>query len=211
MTVEAAAAAVTLHRALPAEEAARGDFYALLGRLFHSPPDAALLGRLGAADALSQEGDPQLAGTWQRLIDASSIMDADAAAEEYEKLFVGVGKARVSLYAGYYAGAPSIAHPRVRLQAELAAMGLAAKSGLAEPEDHFAGLFDVMRVLVAGGAGRDPAPVAEQKRFFEAFVQPAAGKFLAAVGAAPEANYYRAVAAFTAAFLALEAESFQLD
>jgi TorA maturation chaperone TorD len=211
MTVEAAAAAVTLHRALPAEDAARGNFYALLGRLFHSAPDAVLLGRLAAAESLSLEGDAQLAGTWQRLIDASSVMDADAAAEEYENLFVGVGKARVSIYAGYYAGAPSIAHPRVRLQAEFAALGLAPKGGVAEPEDHFAGLFDVMRVLVAGGAGRDPAPVAEQKRFFEAYLVPAAGKFFAAVGAAQEANYYRAVAAFAAAFLALEAESFQLD
>lgn len=211
MTVEATAAAVALHRVLPAEETARGNFYALLGRLFHSPPDAVLLGRLAAAEALSREGDPRLASTWQRLIDASSAMDADAAAEEYEQLFVGVGKAKVSTYAGYYAGAPSIAHPRVRLQAELATLGLAPKAGVAEPEDHFAALFDVMRVLVAGGAGRDPAPVAQQKRFFEAFVQPAAGQFLAAVGAAPEANYYRAVAAFASAFLALEAESFQLD
>ena len=35
----AEAARVAMHRPLPPEEAARADFYALLGRLFHSPPD----------------------------------------------------------------------------------------------------------------------------------------------------------------------------
>lgn len=211
MAAQAAAAPVTIHRALAPEEAARANFYALLARLFHGAPDAALLARLAAAEALPQDGDPALAQTWRRLIDASAAMDADAAAEEYEKLFVGIGKAAVSIYSGYYAGAPAIAHPRVRLQAELAALGLARKGGIAEPEDHFAGLFDVMRVLVAGGAGREPAALPEQRRFFDAFLAPATQRFLAAVGAAPEANYYRAVAAFAGAFLALEAESMQLD
>lgn len=210
MTLEAAAA-VPVHRALAPEEAARGDFYALLARLFHAAPDALLLGRLAGAESLPEQGSAELARAWQNLVHASSAMDPDAAAEEHEKLFVGMGKAAVSIYSGYYAGAPSIAHPRVRLQAELAGLGLARKEGVGEPEDHFAGLFDVMRVLIAGGAGRAPAPLATQKRFFEAFLAPAAPRFLAAVGSAPEANYYRAVAAFAAAFLALEAESFQLD
>jgi TorA maturation chaperone TorD len=210
MTLEAAAP-VTLHRPLPPEEAARGDFYALLARLLHAAPDALLLGRLGAAEALPAEGHADLARAWQVLVDASSVMDAEAAAEEYEALFIGVGKAKVSIYGGYYAGSPAIAHPRVRLQAALADLGLERKAAVGEPEDHLAGLCDVMRVLVAGGAGRAPATIAEQRRFFNEFIEPAAPGFFAAVGAAPEANYYRAVAAFGTAFLALESESFQLD
>jgi TorA maturation chaperone TorD len=80
-----------------------------------------------------------------------------------------------------------------------------------EPEDHFAGLFEVMRVLVAGGAGRSPASLAEQRRFYAAHVEPGVARFLAAVGSAAEANYYRHVAALGTAFTALESESFQLD
>jgi TorA maturation chaperone TorD len=210
MTLEAAAP-VTLHRALPPEEAARGDFYALLARLFHAAPDALLLARLGGAEALPQEGSPALARAWQDLVDASSVMDAEAAADEYEALFNGVGKAKVSIYAGFYAGSPSISHPRVRLHAALAALSLERKPEVGEPEDHLAGLFDVMRVLVAGGAGRAPSTIAEQRRFFGEFIEPAAPGFFAAVGAVAEANYYRAVARFGAAFIALESESFQLD
>jgi len=207
--MEALAAAVALHRALPAEEAARGDFYALLARLFLAPPDAALLRSLAAAPLI--EGRGVLGEAWKALVEASSAMDADAASEEYEALFAGVGRARVSIYAGHYSGAAAIDHPRVRIRADLAALGLGQRDSVTEPEDHFAGLFEAMRVLAAGGAGRSPAALAEQRRFFEAHVEPGGPRFCAAVCGAAEANYYRRVAAFGAAFLALESESFQLD
>ena len=184
----AEAARVAVHRPLPPEESARADFYALVARLFHSPPDQALLAHLAAAPALPAEGDARLATAWQRLVDASSVMDAEAAAEEYEELFVGVGKAKVSIYAGFYAAAAS-EHPRVRLQTDMAALGLARPDRVTEPEDHFAALFDVMRVLVAGGAGRSPGTVAEQRRFYAGYVEPSVARFLAAVGSAPESNY----------------------
>jgi TorA maturation chaperone TorD len=67
-----------------------------------------------------------------------------------------------------------------------------------------------MRVLVAGGAGRGPASLAEQKRFYESHVQPGVGPFLAAVREAPESNYYRKVAAVGEAFVGIENESFNL-
>jgi TorA maturation chaperone TorD len=209
--MEAVATPVALHRALPPEEAARGDFYALLARLLRDAPDMTLLGNLAAAPRLPAEGDAALGKAWDGLVDASSVMDSDAAAEEYEALFAGVGKAVVSIFAGYYSGAPAADHPRVRLVRDLAALGLARRDAVSEPEDHFAGLFDVMRVLVSGGAGRGPGSVAEQKTFFVNHLQPAVAKFLQALQRAPQANYYRKVAEFGAAFVALEAESFALD
>lgn len=205
----ALAAPIALHRALPAEEAARGDFYALLARLFLAPPDTGFLRNLASAPLI--EGRGVLGDAWRDLVKASSAMDADAAAEEYEALFAGVGKARVSLYAGHYSGAAAIDHPRVRIQADLAALGLGRHDSVTEPEDHFAGLFEAMRVLVAGGAGRSPATLAEQRRFFDAHVEPGGSRFCAAVCSAADSNYYRRVGAFAAAFLALESESFQLD
>lgn len=209
--MNAVAAPVTLQRMLPPEEAARGDFYALLARLFRAAPDAPLLRALADAQPLPADGNAALAAAWANLVAASLAMDADAAAEEHERLFAGIGKAAVSIYAGYYAGAPAIDHPRVRLQNDLAALGLARRDEVSEPEDHFAGLFEVMRVLAAGGAGRQPAPVAEQRRFFDSHLKPAVFAFTEAVSRSPKANYYRVVAAFAAAFLSLESDSFQLD
>lgn len=211
MSAAATAVPVAIQRPLPPEEVARANFYALLARLLHSPPDAALLAALAAADPLPAEGDAALARAWQAMVDASSVMDPAAALDEYEALFVGVGKAVVSVYAGYYNGAPSIEHPRVRIQADLAALGLARREPVSEPEDHYAGLFEAMRVLVGGGAGRAPAPLEDQRRFYQAHLEPGIAKFTKALAAAPEANYYRTVAAFLAAFAALESESFLLD
>ncbi len=205
------AAPVSVHRALAPEEAARGDFYSLLARLLHAAPDAGLLRSIADAEPMAASGDPALARAWQELIDASCAMDADAAQEEYETLFDGVGKAAVSIYAGFYSGATAVDHPRVRLQADMSALGLARRGNVTEPEDHFAAILDVMRVLVVGGAGRSPASVAEQRRFFEGHLQPGVDKFFEALKRASQANYYRKVAALGAAFAALEAESFQLD
>jgi TorA maturation chaperone TorD len=208
VSAQPAVASVALQRMVPPEEAARADFYALLASLFVGPPAQDLIAHLAAARPI--EGDAALARAWLGLTQASAAMDSDAAAIEYDELFAGVGKARVSIYAGYYTGAPARDHPRIRIQAALAALGLARDPRATEPEDHLAGLFEVMRVLVAGVPGRPAAALADQKRFFEEHVGPGATKFFAALAVFPQANYYRHAAAVGAAFMALESESFLL-
>src|SRR6185436_795782 len=156
----AVAVPVTVQRPLAPEDAARADFYALLSRLLAAPPDGPLLRNL--ADAPALQGDADLAKAWDHLTRASSAIDADAAGEEFDLLFAGVGKGLVSLYAGFYAGASAVDHPRVRIQHDLAALGLALRADSTEPEDHLSGLFEAMRVLIAGGAGRGPASIDEQ-------------------------------------------------
>jgi TorA maturation chaperone TorD len=210
MTVEAAAR-VQVHRPLPAEEQGRADFYALLGGLVQAAPDQRLLAAIAAADAIPAGGDAALAKAWANLAAASSVMDPEAVRDEFAALFEGVGSAQVSVYAGFYVGATAVDHPRVRIQNDVAAFGLAARDGVTEPEDHWAALFEVMRVLVAGGAGRAPAPLAEQRRFFQSHLEPGAAKFFRALQEAPSANYYRQVAALGLAVVALETESFHLD
>jgi TorA maturation chaperone TorD len=208
LSVHAEATPVSVERLLPPEEAARGDFYALLAGLLLAPPSGPLLASLASAGAI--EGDRDLARAWRGLVDASSAMDPDAAAVEFELLFAGVGKAPVSVYAGYYLGAPSIDHPRVRLQASLAELGLARAQGVSEPEDHLGSLFEVMRVLVAGAPGRKPVALTEQRRFYQAYIEGSAGPFFKALACAEQANYYRHAAAVGAAFMALESQSFLL-
>lgn len=208
MSAQAAVAPVAMKRTPAPEEAARADFYALLAALFHAPPDAALLAHLAAAGPI--EGDASLGRAWQGLVRASAAMDPEAAAAEFEALFAGVGKAPVSIYAGHYTGAPAIDHPRVRILAALAELSLARDERVSEPEDHLAGLFEVMRVLVAGAPARDPASIAEQKRFYLQHVEKGAGGLFDALARAPQANYYRHVAAVGAAFVALESQSFLL-
>jgi len=208
---EAVAVPVAIERRLAAEEAARADFYALLARLLAAAPDDMLLAQIALAADLPADGDPALVCAWRALREASGATNAKIAAEEYEALFATMGKSPVSPYAGSYSGATAVDHPRVRIQRDLEALGLERPAEVTEPEDHIAGLLEVMRVLVAGGAGRSPAPVAEQRRFFENHLAPALGAFFAALEAAKEAGYYAKVGAFGAAFTDLETESFSLD
>jgi TorA maturation chaperone TorD len=208
MSVETASR-VVVHRQLAPEEQGRADFYALLARLLLAAPDAKLLASLAAAGEV--QGDPVLGKAWADLVGASSVMDAEAGREEYHALFEGVGSGEVSIYSAFYMGAPAVDHPRVRIHSDLAELGLAQRQGVTEPEDHWSGLFDVMRVLVAGGAGRAPAALSVQRRFFQSHLEPGVAKFFRALQGASSANYYRRVAALGLAFVALETESFRLD
>jgi TorA maturation chaperone TorD len=210
MTV-AAPARVQMHRSLAPEDQARADFYALLARLLRGAPDNALLASIAAAGDFPAEGDPALARAWNFLVSAASVMDADAGSDEYHKVFEGVGAAEVSIYSAFYIGASAVDHPRVKLLGDLADLGLARRETVTEPDDHWAALLDVMRVLVAGGAGRSAATVAEQRRFYQAHVEPGLAAFYKATLAAPSANFYRKVADLGLAFEALETEAFRLD
>lgn len=206
--MQAAAALAPVASPVCAEDAGRADFYALLAALFFRAPDAKLLQTVAIAPALPG-GDSALARAWSGLVAASAVFDPEAAAEEYESLFVGVGKAPVSVFAGFY-GKSGGEPQRVHVIADLAALGLSHGGRPGEPEDHFAGLFETMRILVAGGAGRSPAPVGEQKRFYEAHVAPGVFAFFKAIEEARQANFYLKVAALGKAFAAIESESFNL-
>jgi TorA maturation chaperone TorD len=206
----ATVAPIRVERPLAAEEAARGDFYALLGRFFGSAPDGGLLASLAAAGPLPEGSHADLARAWRDLTAAASAMDGPAADEEYDVLFGGMGKAAVSIYAGAYSGATAVEHPRVRIQRDLAAAGLAHHAPT-EPEDHFAALFDAMRVLAAGSSGRAPAPLGQQRAFFESHVKPAAPRFFQVLATDSRSNFYRRVAALGQAFVQLESDSFSLD
>lgn len=207
----AAPARISLHRALAPEDQARADFYALLARLLRGAADDALLASIAAAGEFPAEGDPALSRAWNALVAAASVMDVDAATDEYQHLYEGVGAAEVSIYSAFYVGATAVDHPRVKLLGDLSELGLSRREHVSEPDDHWAALLDVMRVLIAGGAGRSPAAVAEQRRFYQAHLQPGLAAFFKASQAAQSANFYRKVAELGLAFEALETEAFQLD
>ena len=125
MTTQAAAR-VEVPPPVAPEDAARADFYALLAALFQRAPDARLLQTLAIAPAIEGEGG-DLARAWSQLAAASAAMDPEAAAEEYETLFVGVGKAKVSIYSGWYTSALWMEPARLRIIEALSGLGLARR------------------------------------------------------------------------------------
>jgi len=211
---EAPASTVPTPRAVAAEDQARADFYALLARLYGAAPDAALLARLAAADELPVEGGAtaarDLASAWRTLTTASAAMDAAAAAEEYQDLFIGVGKSAVSLYASAYVS-PSGGRVLPELRAALAGLGLGRQDGVNVYEDHLAAICETMRVLIGGAPGVEPHPIMQQRAFFAAYVAPWVAACCNAIKISPIANYYRRVAEFTEFFMVIERDSFAIE
>jgi TorA maturation chaperone TorD len=207
-------AAVAMRGPPAAEDQARADFYALLARLFAAPPEASLLRAIAQADDLpvetGEETARKLAEAWRTLKAASAAMDAEAGAQEYFDLFVGVGKSEVSLHAAAYmrsAGGSVLAE----IRSELARLGLGRPPGIDVYEDHLAAVLETMRVLIAGAPGTSPRALTEQQRYFGAYVSLWVSDCCAAIIASPIANYYRQVAKFTQYFMAIERDSFAMD
>lgn len=191
------------------EDEARANFYAVLARLFYAGPDADLLAAIARADELVAEGpDDALAEAWNALIAASAAADAQAVRQEYDELFVGTGKAPVTPYASFYLVETGREKLLAALREELDAMGLARSQDANEPEDHFAGLCDVMRLLIGSGAGEDA--LAEQRDFFYRYLRQSYPALCAAVEACDAADYYRRVARFAKAFMDVEVDSFEM-
>ena len=190
------------------EDRARADFYALIARLFYAGPDAGLLAAIAGAEEIAGETENvSLAQAWHSLILAAAVMEAEAAQEEYDSVFVGTGKAEITPYASHYLADSIRQSVLVRLRAELAALGLAREQGAAEYEDHFSGLCEVMRHLIFFASD---GALQKQKTFFMGYLSQSYAGFCAAVIASPNTNFYKHVARFTKAFLDVEAESFEI-
>jgi len=183
------------------EEQARADFYGLLARLFYAPPDRALLQEIASA---KMEGEG-LAAAWRELSHAAAGADPEAVRDEYESRFVGTGKAPITLYTSAYTVRFTNEVPLAALRGELAALGLARQSGVHEPEDHIAALCDTMRHLIA--AQRE---LAEQERFFNRWIAPAAEPLCDAIEKDREAAFYRQVSRFARAYFQLEQTAFEM-
>jgi TorA maturation chaperone TorD len=194
---------------LAAEDQARADLYALAARLLLAPPDAALLASLAAADPiLGTSGERPLEDAWEKLVLACGVVDADAVSDEFAELFISTGTPRLNPYGSLYLAGYMNDKPLADLRADLARCGLARVQGVGEFEDHLGALCETMRVLVAGTRGVARQPLSCQRQFFATHIQPWYSACLADIASSEGANFYRLVAAFAAAFLAIEAEAF---
>lgn len=190
---------------LPPEEVARANFYGLLARLFYGPPDAQLLETLAGATGMDAE-DGDIGPAWERLCLAAGRADKEAVRDEYDTVFVGTGKAPVTLYTCAYSIRYATEAPLAQLRGELSALGLARREGVSEPEDHIAALCDAMRHLIAGQK-RD---LDMQSAFFKRWIGPIAGPLCDAIEADPNLSFYKLVARFAKAFFDLEQSAFEM-
>jgi TorA maturation chaperone TorD len=196
-------------RTLSPEDSARADLYALLARLWYGAPDAALLETLaGAHEAFGIAPQGAFLSAWQALCNAARGADQARVREEYDGVFIGVGKAPVTLFATHYLGAIFKERILVQLRDELAALELGRAEFAHEPEDHLAALCDVMRHMIA--ADCSDAALQRQRQFFSRYIAPVYKPLVRAVGDNEATDFYRRVADVAQAFFDIEAESFEM-
>ena len=191
------------------EETARAELYGLLAQLYYARPTPDTLAALRVAVTEAPAAGGFLQEPWQQLVGAARAQDDEAIAAEFDRLFGGVGKPEVFLYGSHYLSGFLNEKPLVRLRSDLAALGLARGEAMPETEDHVAYLCEVMRYLIAG----DDVAVCNlsaQRNFFATHLQPWILQLCDALQGQPAAHFYAALAQFTRAFVAVEAQGFDM-
>lgn len=191
------------------EETARAEVYGLLAALFYAPPSPDLLAQLRVAVTEAPAAGGFLEEPWRQFVGTvRELNDAEVAAE-YNALFGGVGKPELYLFGSWYLSGFLNEKPLAALRGDLAALGLARDESMNETEDHFACVCEVMRYLIAGD-DVEVANLTQQQKFFSAHVQSWAPALCEAIAAHPKARFYAALAGFTAAFISVETQGFDL-
>jgi TorA maturation chaperone TorD len=192
------------------EELQRAELYGLLARLWFAPPDAALFEQFAVAVTEAPQRGAFLEAPWQELVAAMRAVGERVASDEYEALFIGIGKPDILLYGSHHLAGALNEKPLVALRTDLAELGLTRDTASGETEDHVSFLFEVMRYLIAG----DDVAVCNLERqrvFFRNHVQPwVAGSLCDAVEQHPRAKLYAALAVFTRAFVQVETQGFDM-
>ena len=203
------ATSIPLHAqpVLTPEDEARRDCYAMLARLFYAAPAQTLLNTVAMAG--STDGDGDVAKALHALALAARVADPIEEHQRFDDLFIGTGKAPVTPYLSHYLVESGREKILVRLRDDLTALGLARKESAREPEDHIAGLCELMRHLVGQGSGE--ASLARQREIFERYLARGFGPLCEVVRAAADPGpFFVALANFANAFLSVEAESFAM-
>lgn len=191
------------------EETARAEVYGLLAALFYAAPSAALYDSLRVAVTEAPAAGGLLESSWGELVAAARDRSLADTCREYDALFGGVGKPEVYLFGSHYLSGFLNEKPLAALRNDIAALGLARDEAMSETEDHVAYLCEVMRYLIAGD-DVEVANLTRQRTFFSCHVQPWFPRMCDAVMQHPKAVFYSRLAAFTQAFISVEAQGFDM-
>jgi len=192
--------------ALVEEDRVRANVYALLGNLLAGPPNAELLQLLRGISP-ERDGDSLLAASWQMLAVAAARADLEQLREEYDALFIGIGRGEVVPYGSWYLTGFLMEQPLAQLRGDLRELGIVRQPGVHEPEDHAAALCDTMALLITGD---EPTSLERQQVFYTRHLEPWLPRFFTDLQKAGSARFYRAVGQLGEQFIGVESQAFRV-
>ena len=191
---------------LAQEDALRAQMYRFLARLLAAPPDDALLKNISEM----QGDDTDLGKSMQAFGKLAAKCDVAQVDQEYQDLFIGVGRGELLPFGSYYLTGFLHEKPLAKLRNEMAQLGIQRSADVKEPEDHIAAVLDMMAGLITGEFGA-PATLAEQKKFFEAHISSWAGHFFADLEGAKSSVLYAALGTIGRTFIEIETTAFSMS
>lgn len=191
------------------EETARAEVYGLLAALYYAPPTNELLSQLRVAVTEAPAAGSFLEEPWRELIATARVMSDTDIKDEYNALFGGVGNPEVHLYGSHHLSGFLNEKPLATLRSDLTALGLTRDEQMPETEDHLAYLCEVMRFLIAG-EDVEVSNLTQQQAFFSVHLQPWVTQLCDTLADNPKARFYATLAAFTRAFMSVEAQGFDM-
>ena len=191
---------------LAQEDALRAQMYRFLARLLAAPPDQPLLKSLSEMSG----DDTDLGKSIQSFGTLAAKTDPAQAEQEYQDLFIGVGRGELLPYGSYYLTGFLHEKPLAKLRNDMAQLGIKRSEDVREPEDHIAALLDIMAGLITGEFG-EPATLAEQKAFYEAHISSWAGHFFADLEGAKSSVLYAALGTIGRTFIEIETTAFSMS
>ncbi|MBY5946994.1 molecular chaperone [Photobacterium rosenbergii] len=183
------------------DSALRVEIYGLLAHLFRKAPDQSVLDWLSALDVEANQNASSsntMAASWPVLKLAAQTTTVLAAEEEYQDLFIGIGRGEIVPFGSWYLTGSLMEMPLAHLRRDLMQLGFAREENVKEPEDHIAALLEVMAMLVEGGDKH------LQQVFFNRHIATWFERLCIDLKTANSAVFYSAVAELALQFLLVE-------
>lgn len=181
------------------EQRYRASAYSLLAALLRAPPERALLDHVATLSPESDTKSDELSLAMAGLAGAAQKAHPADLEDEYNSLFIGLGKGEVVPYGSWYLTGYLMEQPLSDLRDDLRALGFERSPEVREPEDHAAAIFEVFSVMISDSVGLD-----RQQGFFEKHMKSWLPRFFADLEKAKSADFYGFVARFGVAFYGLE-------
>ena len=181
------------------EQVYRASAYSLLAALLRSPPDQALLERLGQLSPSGDAESDELLDAMREVAENADKFTPEQLDDEYHALFIGIGRGELVPYGSWYLTGFLMEQPLSELRDDLRRLGFERSPDTREPEDHISAIFEVFSVIIADGSSLDM-----QQKFFNKHMDSWLERFFGDLANAKSAEFYRPVARFGAAFVELE-------
>ncbi|HDM8171268.1 TPA: molecular chaperone TorD family protein [Vibrio harveyi] len=184
------------------EQTLRTEIYLVLSALFRSAPSEEMIEFLTSLEVEPSESAMQKA--WIALQQAAKDSNREALEDEYQDLFIGIGRGEVMLFGSWHMTGAMMEKPLAEIRHDLELLGFERDENVKEPEDHIAALCEVMSMLT--GEEEDL-----QQAVFNKHIAPWFSSFTQQLENAESANFYKPAAQLCEAFLTLEQVRFSVN